>query len=105
MFFYFLVFSLSCTPQETTDTQSNNNPSAEPSSETQGCEQCLANGGTWQPEAQECTENCEIQDISCFTETCPGSCEENCSYCFDSVSCEEAECTWHQEAEAMWCTE
>ena len=69
------------------------------------CETCLAEGGTWQPEASECTEDCDLQDISCYTDECPGECEDNCAYCFGQGECEEQGCAWHQEAEAMWCTE
>lgn len=35
------------------------------------CETCLATGGTWQPEIEECTKDCAVQDISCFDEACP----------------------------------
>lgn len=43
------------------------------------CDACLATGGTWQPEANECTSDCDIQDISCFTDSCPtDSCEASC---------------------------
>ena len=46
-----------------TTTEANNN--AFP------CQQCLASGRTWQPEASACTESCSIQDISCYTDICP----------------------------------
>jgi len=35
------------------------------------CTTCLAGGGTWQPEAEECTVDCDIPDISCVTASCP----------------------------------
>ncbi len=69
------------------------------------CEACLESGGTWQPEASACTENCAIQDISCFIRECPGACTEDCGDCFSQDECESAGCAWHQEAEAMWCTD
>lgn len=69
------------------------------------CEECLDTGGTWQPEAGGCTENCAAMDVSCFTDECPGACEDDCSFCFSSADCEAAGCTWHAEDEAMWCTD
>lgn len=69
------------------------------------CQSCLDSGGTWQPEAGECTDSCDIADISCFTDECPGACEDDCAYCFSQEDCEAASCAWHQEAEAMWCTQ
>jgi len=75
-----------------------------PSSES--CEACLSSGGTWQPEVEECTTNCDIQDISCFVDSCPEACAPDaCGNCFDETSCTEASCTWNQEGEAFWCTE
>ena len=68
------------------------------------CEACLAGGGTWQPEVSECTTNCDIADISCFTDSCPGTCQDDCAFCFGQGECEAAGCTWQQAAEAMWCT-
>jgi hypothetical protein len=35
------------------------------------CVTCLAGGGTWQSEADECTVDCDIPDISCLTAWCP----------------------------------
>ncbi|MEE2780365.1 MAG: hypothetical protein VYE15_07570, partial [Myxococcota bacterium] len=35
------------------------------------CWNCLMTGGTWQPEAEACTTNCDIQDISCYVDSCP----------------------------------
>ena len=72
---------------------------------TEECEECLASGGTWQPEIEECTVDCSAMDISCFTDECPGACEDDCSFCFSSADCEAAGCTWRTEAEAMWCTD
>ena len=69
------------------------------------CESCLAGGGTWQPEANECTADCDIADISCFTNSCPGSCEDDCSFCFSQDECSAAGCSWQQASEAMWCTD
>jgi hypothetical protein len=68
------------------------------------CEACLASGGTWQPEANACTSNCDIQDISCYTETCPEPCSSSsCSSCIGQEACEDAGCTWNQSGPAMWC--
>jgi len=71
--------------------------------DNQECEACLSQGKTWQPEANVCTENCAIQEASCFINTCPGSCDEECSYCFDASACMASECTWHQDEELSWC--
>ena len=70
---------------------------------TAECEACLADGGTWQPEAETCSEDCEIQDISCYTDSCPGECSSDTCECFSQDTCEAAGCTWNVEAEAMWC--
>lgn len=68
------------------------------------CEACLASGGTWQPEANACTMNCDIQDISCYTTTCPEPCSAaSCGTCFGQEDCEAAGCTWNQSGPAMWC--
>ncbi len=68
------------------------------------CAQCLESGGTWQPEANECTQSCDIADISCFEDSCPGACAAtDCGNCLDQTVCEAAGCTWNIEAEAMWC--
>jgi hypothetical protein len=68
------------------------------------CEDCLEQGGTWQPEAEQCTADCDLMDISCFRDTCPGECSEDCGSCFNQTECEAASCTWRVEAETMWCT-
>ena len=68
------------------------------------CTACIESGGTWQPEVEECTQNCDIMDISCYTDGCPGECEDSCGYCFGQQECEDQGCTWNQEAEAMWCS-
>lgn len=68
------------------------------------CEACLAGGGTWQPEAEECTTNCDIMDISCYTDACPGPCGERCGYCFTEEECRAVGCQWAVDAEAMWCS-
>lgn len=69
------------------------------------CESCLASGGTWQPEASACTENCALMDISCFEDSCPAACSSSsCGDCFSESDCESNGCTWHAAAEAMWCT-
>ncbi len=70
------------------------------------CEDCLASGGTWQPEADACTSDCDLQDISCFRDDCPEPCGSgNCGGCFDATACNDAGCTWNQQGEAMWCTD
>jgi hypothetical protein len=69
-----------------------------------GCQACLDRGGTWQPEAEACTDACALQDISCFTDACPGRCADDCAACFGQAACEAQGCTWHVEAEAAWCT-
>ena len=67
------------------------------------CEECLANGGTWQPPAG-CTQDCNIADLSCFTDACPEPCSaEACGSCFGQVECEAVGCTWNAEGPAMWC--
>lgn len=69
------------------------------------CEACLASGGTWQPEASACTQNCDLMDISCYTTSCPETCSaDSCGTCFGQEACEEAGCQWHAEGPAMWCT-
>lgn len=60
--------------------------------EAEGCEACLASGGTWQPEANACTDNCDLQDISCFTDSCPAP--SDCEACLASGG------TWQPEANA-----
>jgi hypothetical protein len=68
------------------------------------CEACLDSGGTWQPEASSCTDDCDLQDISCFIEECPGACDaDECENCFSQDDCETATCTWTQQDEAMSC--
>ena len=68
------------------------------------CLACLEDGGTWQPEVNECTDDCDIMDISCFVDSCPEACAaDNCGDCFDPTSCESATCTWNQEDELAWC--
>lgn len=67
------------------------------------CEACLADGMTWQPQASACTDDCNIQDISCFSEACPGLCEDGCANCFSPNTCESQGCTWSQFAEAGTC--
>ena len=69
------------------------------------CEACLEEGGTWQPEISACTPDCDIADVSCFRSECPGVCSSSsCENCFSASSCQEANCTWNQAAEAMWCS-
>jgi hypothetical protein len=69
------------------------------------CETCLSSGGTWQVEANTCTTDCNIQDISCFRDSCPGPCAaDSCGTCFSQGDCEAVDCTWRAEAEANWCT-
>ncbi len=73
--------------------------------DAEACAACIKAGKTWQPEVKECTDNCDIQDTSCFKDSCPGACSAtNCEHCFEQTSCEAASCAWHQEAEATWCT-
>jgi hypothetical protein len=69
------------------------------------CEECLDRGGTWQPEARACTEECDLQDVSCFASACPGPCGPGaCDFCFNQGDCDAAGCLWRAEAEAQWCT-
>ena len=56
------------------------------------CQECLNDGGTWQ--VDECTSNCALQDISCFRDTCPPACSEDCSGCFSESECNNAGCEW-----------
>ena len=68
------------------------------------CEACLAGGGTWQPEARECTADCDVQDISCFRDACPAPCAAGaCGSCFSQAACDDAGCRWEIAGEAMWC--
>jgi hypothetical protein len=67
------------------------------------CEECLANGGTWQPPAG-CTQDCNIPDLSCFTSACPEPCSaQACGSCFGQEECKAVGCTWNAEGPAMWC--
>ena len=71
--------------------------------ENESCESCLNDGGTWQP-GSGCTEDCAIQDISCFRDECPGACEAGaCGNCFEQSACEAASCEWKNSEEAFWC--
>jgi hypothetical protein len=71
---------------------------------TDDCESCLRAGLTWQPEIESCTEDCSYQDISCYRDECPGSCADDCGFCFSSGECEANGCTWQSSNEAQWCT-
>ncbi len=62
--------------------------------ELDACSACLADGGTWQPEAEACTADCDIQDISCFVDRCPDVPTEDCDSCLASGG------TWQPEAES-----
>ena len=73
-------------------------------SETSGCEACIASGGTWQPEANACTEDCNIMDISCYTSSCPEPCSmESCGTCIGQEECEAMGCQWNAQPPAFWC--
>jgi hypothetical protein len=77
-----------------------------PAGGNDNCESCIAFGSTWQPEAGECTPNCDLQDISCFEDECPGACaEDECGNCFDQGSCQAASCTWNVAEEESWCAQ
>lgn len=67
------------------------------------CQQCVSEGGTWQPEADQCTSNCDIQDISCFRDSCPEPCSADGCQCFSESECEGVGCRWTVEGEAAWC--
>ncbi len=68
------------------------------------CEACLESTGTWQPEASACTVDCGLQDISCFTDECPGDCAaDECGNCFSQADCEGATCTWTTMDETATC--
>lgn len=74
--------------------------------ESFGCEACLASGRTWQPGADECTDDCDIMDAACFRDVCPEPCgPDNCGACYSGAECQAASCQWQQSGEAMWCTE
>jgi len=75
----------------------------EPAAGSSACSQCTSEGGTWQPEANECTKNCEIQDISCFRDSCPEPCSSEGCQCFSEADCEGAGCRWKVEGEGAWC--
>ena len=68
---------------------------------TSDCAACLESGGTWQ--VVECTQNCDLQDISCFTDECPPPCEEDCSGCFSERDCIDAGCSWEWEEFGSTC--
>jgi len=80
------------------DTASPNTPDTRAA-----CQSCLDDGGTWQPEADECTQDCALMDISCYTDSCPEECSSSTCECFSQEACESAGCTWSVESEAMWC--
>ncbi len=92
-FFLFTVLLSACTcptdPEQTSSTM---------------CEACLASGGTWQPEASECTADCDLMDISCFRDECPGDCAvDSCGDCFSDTECAAIGCEWVVVAESAWC--
>lgn len=63
------------------------------------CEACLAQGGTWQPEAGACTENCALQDISCFEDECPPA----PGTCTSSADCPDGQmCSGPEGCDAAW---
>jgi len=69
------------------------------------CEACLQSGGTWQVEANACTTNCDIQDISCFRDACPAPCAaDSCGSCFNRSECEAVDCTWRGDGAPQWCS-
>lgn len=72
-----------------------------PDASDDGCEACLARGGTWQP--PECTRDCALQDASCYRDACPGPCEPGTCECQTRDECEAAGCSWQTAGEAMWC--
>lgn len=75
------------------------------SEEAEACRRCLAEGRTWQRFGQ-CTANCDLQDASCFRDSCPGPCSpQNCGDCATPAQCEAAACLWKVAGEAMWCTQ
>ena len=74
-----------------------------PAEELDACDACLQSGGTWQVDT--CTNDCDLQDTSCFRNACPAPCAaDSCGTCFSTSECEAAGCAWHGEAEAQWCT-
>jgi hypothetical protein len=92
------------------DTAAPEPDTAEPSDP---CEDCLASGGTWQPEANACTTNCAIQDISCYTDSCPECSMDSCGSFVTASECEAADCSWGpggdmpckcpEECSKAWC--
>lgn len=73
--------------------------------DAEACAACILSGKTWQPEVKQCTEDCAVQDISCFRDKCPGPCSAtNCEHCFAQAACESSGCAWREEAELSWCT-
>jgi len=56
------------------------------------CEECLKAGRTWQPEAQACTDNCDINDANCFKRTCPISDCQDYSDCKEGAVCVRRSC-------------
>ena len=93
------LLAVACGAPKTTQAPSPPTAAEDP------CEACLTDGGTWQPEASACTEDCMIQDISCYRDKCPDPCSsEACGSCVTQAACAEASCTWQSSAEAMWCS-
>ena len=94
--------------EENTDSNEASTDTVEPATDVaflSPCEECLASGGTWQPEATACTQDCALQDISCYSSSCPEPCSlESCGSCFGQKDCEEAGCQWNAEGPAMWCS-
>ena len=69
------------------------------------CEACLAEGKTWQPEADACTDDCAIQDISCYADACPAPCSaQSCGTCHSEGDCAGAGCTWNADGGLFWCS-
>lgn len=91
-----------CGDKDDTSTPDTSTPDT---ASADGCESCLAGGGTWQPDGGGCTEDCSVADASCFRDECPGECSaDECGYCFSRSECEIAGCTWNMEEEATWCS-
>jgi hypothetical protein len=82
-----------CMPKDITPSGTATTTDADTATTTSPCEQCLEEGGTWQPEANTCTTDCDIMDISCYTESCPkGKKSSGPWLCTDLPRCEPETC-------------
>eukprot|EP00124_Ichthyophonus_hoferi_P003452 Ihof_evm5s299 gene=Ihof_evmTU5s299 len=58
------------------------------------CSDCISEGCTWQPEAEQCTSNCQISGVSCLRDQCSGLPKKICNNATNCLSCLGQGCTW-----------